>query len=549
VTIATLSGRVEHPVQSVYTHSLSNRKIQIGFASAMAILLVVAGLSYRSSVAASESDRWVQHTHEVLETLQGIALDERTIESSARGFIMTGDDSYLGDYHSSVLRMAQDQEAFGALTVDNPRQQDRLHDLARLALAKFQLAETITGLRRAKGFDATLDPTRKGGGQRLMNELLAVVDGARKEELRLLTIRNEVAQRYSRQAKNQLILCTLLGLVITAVSGWSVQRENVRRERAEEVLFAEKERAQVTLDSIGDAVACTDIFGNLTFLNPVAEKLSGWSWREATGRPMPEVFRILDGESHEPIPNPMELSIVQDRNGHLPPNSILVRRDGFEIPIEVSVAPVHDRAGRAIGAVIAFRDVTLARAIAKQMTYAAEHDFLTGLPNRMRLNDRIDQAIAVAPRHMKRVAVLFVDLDGFKHINDSLGHPVGDKLLQSVAERLVDCVRASDTVSRQGGDEFVVLLSEVQHLEDAAVTAARMLTALAQAHCVDQHELHVTASIGVSVYPADGLDAVTLIKNADIAMYRAKVNGRQSYQFFKPIMNAVEQTFVSPAAI
>ena len=139
--------------------------------------------------------------------------------------------------------------------------------------------------------------------------------------------------------------------------------------------------------------------------------------------------------------------------------------------------------------------------------------------------------------------MLFLDLDGFKHINDSLGHPIGDKLLQSVAKRLVDCVRDSDTVSRQGGDEFVVLLSEVQQAEDAAVTARRMLQAVAEAHSIDQHDLHITTSIGVSVYPDDGLDAETLIKNADTAMYQAKENGRQSYQFFKPAMNvrAVER--------
>ena len=139
--------------------------------------------------------------------------------------------------------------------------------------------------------------------------------------------------------------------------------------------------------------------------------------------------------------------------------------------------------------------------------------------------------------------MLFLDLDGFKHINDSLGHPIGDKLLQSIAKRLVDCVRGSDTVSRQGGDEFVVLLSEVEQSEDAAITARRMLQAVAEPHSIDQHDLHVTTSIGVSVYPDDGLDAETLIKNADTAMYQAKENGRQSYQFFKPAMNvrAVER--------
>jgi diguanylate cyclase (GGDEF)-like protein len=179
-----------------------------------------------------------------------------------------------------------------------------------------------------------------------------------------------------------------------------------------------------------------------------------------------------------------------------------------------------------------------ALAMAQHMAHSAEHDFLTGLPNRMLLNDRIGQAIALARRHVKKAAVLFLDLDGFKHINDSLGHPVGDKLLQSIAKRLVDCIRGSDSVSRQGGDEFVVLLLDLEHAENAAVTARRMLEAVAKPHYIDHHDLHITASIGVSVYPDDALDAEALIKNADTAMYQAKENGRRSFQFFKPAMNA-----------
>jgi diguanylate cyclase (GGDEF)-like protein len=142
--------------------------------------------------------------------------------------------------------------------------------------------------------------------------------------------------------------------------------------------------------------------------------------------------------------------------------------------------------------------------------------------------------------------VLFLDLDGFKHVNDSLGHSTGDKLLQSVAKRLCDCVRESDTVSRQGGDEFVVLLSEVQQADDVAISARRILETVATAHPIDMHNLHVTTSIGMSIYPDDGADAETLIKNADTAMYQAKENGRQSYQFFEPAMNvrAVERQFI-----
>jgi diguanylate cyclase (GGDEF)-like protein/PAS domain S-box-containing protein len=315
-------------------------------------------------------------------------------------------------------------------------------------------------------------------------------------------------------------------------------RYAIERNIMEEALFEQKERAQVTLNCLGDAVVCTDIDGKVTFLNRVAEKVTGWTLREAAGRPMPEVFRIMDASGGTATENTAEIGILRIRAIHLPTKCILIRRDGTRIPIEDSIAPIHDSDGSAAGAVVVFRDVSAAQAMALQITHSAEHDFLTGLPNRMLLNDRISQAIALAERHGFPVAVLFLDLDGFKHINDSLGHSIGDKLLQSISERLVSCVRSSDTVSRQGGDEFVVLLSEAQLPEDAAAIASRMLHAVAAAHLIDQHDLHVTTSIGISVYPDDGLDAETLIKNADTAMYQAKENGRQSFQFFKPAMNA-----------
>lgn len=320
-------------------------------------------------------------------------------------------------------------------------------------------------------------------------------------------------------------------------------RYAIERKAMEDALFLEKERAQVTLNSIGDAVICTDIAGNITFLNIVAEKITGWSWQEAVGQPMSGVCRFLDAISREAIPDPMEMAVRQEQTVHLPSNCILIGHEGLEIPVEDCISPIHNREGEVTGAVIVFRDVSAKRAIALQMAHSAQHDFLTGLPNRMLLNDRIGQAIMSAPRHKTKVAVLFLDLDGFKHINDSLGHSVGDKLLQSVAKRLADCVRGSDTVSRQGGDEFVVLLSEVTQSTDVAMTARRMLQAVAETHSLDQHDLHVNASIGLSIYPDDGLDAETLIKNADTAMYQAKGDGRQSYRFFKPAMNikAVER--------
>ena len=349
------------------------------------------------------------------------------------------------------------------------------------------------------------------------------------------------AQATQRGAQDHLLKDHLDGYWLPRIL-----RSVIGRKAGEDALFMEKERAQVTLNSIGDAVLSTDIAGNVTYLNLVAEHMTGWSWQEAVGRPLAEVFQIIDGATRELARNPMAQAVQENKTVGLTANCILIRRDGFESAIEDSAAPIHDRGGRVTGAVIVFHDVSAARATTQKMSHLAQHDFLTGLPNRMLLSDRVANAIALARRRSKQHAVLFLDLDRFKYTNDSLGHPIGDKLLQSVAQRLVACVRGSDTVSRQGGDEFVVLLSEIEHAEDAALSAEKMLLALAAPHSIAENELHITASIGISIYPDDGRDAETLIKCADTAMYHAKGKGRNNYQFFTEDMNvrAVERQFL-----
>ncbi len=315
---------------------------------------------------------------------------------------------------------------------------------------------------------------------------------------------------------------------------------------AEEALFEEKERAQVTLNSIGDAVLTTDLSGNVTYLNLVGEAMTGWSRAEALGRPLAEVFRIIDGTTREPAEDPARSAIAEDTVVGLATNCLLVSRDGSESSIEDSAAPIHNRDGVVAGAVIVFHDVSQSRAMTLRMAHLAQHDFLTGLPNRLLLTERLAHAIGLAERHRRQLAVLFLDLDYFKHINDSLGHAIGDELLQLVADRLADCVRATDTVCRQGGDEFVILLGEIEQPQDAANVSEKLLAAFAVPYLIRGHELHVTLSIGISVYPDDGADVDSLMQNADTAMYDAKASGRDNYQFFRADMNtrAVRRLFV-----
>jgi diguanylate cyclase (GGDEF)-like protein/PAS domain S-box-containing protein len=315
-----------------------------------------------------------------------------------------------------------------------------------------------------------------------------------------------------------------------------------------EALFEEKERAQVTLNSIGDAVISTDFRGRVSFLNVVAEKMTGWTQVEASGRLLDEIFFLVDTTIREHFPCPTMQAIIENRTVGLPAACVLIRRDGVEIAVEVSASPIHDKQGGVIGAVMVAHDVTVARDLSERLARVALHDNLTDLPNRALFSDRLDQALARAHRSGNSVALLFVDLDRFKPVNDSLGHTTGDLLLQAVARRLLTCVRSSDTVSRFGGDEFIILLPDVAYAEDATVCAGKMIQAFAAPYEVGGHHLQISASIGIASFPGDASDAETLLRFADIAMYQAKSAGRNKYRVFDSETVAAERALPAGSA-
>lgn len=308
-------------------------------------------------------------------------------------------------------------------------------------------------------------------------------------------------------------------------------RENMRRDAAAAEHAAQQRLAQCTLDSIGDAIVNTDVAGRVTYLNTIAEALTGWPFGEAIGRPVEEVIRIVDAMTRVIVENPMVQAALEGKAVGLAPNCVLISRGGVESAIEDSASAIRDDNGVIAGAVMVFRDVSAARARTQRMEHLVQHDSLTELANRVLLNDRLTQAVALARREQRQVALLFVDIDHFKTVNDTLGHDIGDRLLRSVAQRLLRCVRTSDTVSRFGGDEFVILLPEVVQAQDAALAAETMLRMFDAPHSIDQHELKVSLSIGIATFPNDGDNADLLVRRADLAMYRAKASGRNTFNF------------------
>jgi diguanylate cyclase (GGDEF)-like protein/PAS domain S-box-containing protein len=312
----------------------------------------------------------------------------------------------------------------------------------------------------------------------------------------------------------------------------------VEQKLSEEALAVETERVETTLNSIGDALLRTDNSGRVTYLNRFAETMTGWSSDQATGRLLRDVLHIIDRATPEPAAdaNGADDRLSPDAEGVS--NRVLVRRDGSEAAIDYSTAPNHDRLGLLTGTTVVLRDVSAVRTTTLRLSHLASHDPLTDLPNRLLLGDRLARALALAQRHNGRLAVLFLDIDHFKRINDSFGHSFGDELLRSIGREVTMCVRSSDTVSRHGGDEFIVVLSELEHAEDAAEAAQKIIAALARPHHLAGHELRISVSIGISIYPDDGADAETLLKCADTALYHVKDQGRDGYWFFESHLNA-----------
>jgi diguanylate cyclase (GGDEF)-like protein/PAS domain S-box-containing protein len=297
---------------------------------------------------------------------------------------------------------------------------------------------------------------------------------------------------------------------------------------------AEHAMAEVILASIGEAVIATDSAERITTFNTEAEHLTGWSRRNALGLPLSEVLRLVDLDRRMPIESPAATAMREDRAIHVEADTLLVARDGREFIVEASAAPIRNHGTEPLGAVLICRDVSDTRHLQRCIAWQAGHDALTHLPNRNLLTDRLRQAIANALRQNTLLAVCYLDLDGFKPINDRYGHEIGDRVLISVAERLSALIRGSDTVARIGGDEFVLLLTGAELPTDFQPVLERLIAEIGTPYLVDNRQLTVTASIGVAICPLDDSDPDTILRHADQAMYYAKQTGRNRYQLFDP---------------
>ncbi|MEO3679162.1 EAL domain-containing protein [Rheinheimera sp. FR7-31] len=313
----------------------------------------------------------------------------------------------------------------------------------------------------------------------------------------------------------------------------TLQQQAKALQRKSYQLHDEKQRLQITLNAIGDAVIATDTAGLITLMNPIAERMTGWREKEALGKPITDVMNLVDADSQQSVTNPIFIALTEKRIVAMALNCQLIPAGSPEgMAVEDSAAPIFDHTGNLLGAIIVFHDVSQARALALKMSFLANHDQLTGLPNRILLYDRIHQACRLATVVGRQVGIVLIDIDQFKYLNDSLGHQIGDQLLLQLSKRLQDVLQPEDTLARIGGDEFVLVLPDVSHVEQISNLTQSILRLARKPFRIDDDKYTLTVSMGISVYPTDAANEEELMRHADVALFKAKQEGRNGFCFF-----------------
>ena len=305
------------------------------------------------------------------------------------------------------------------------------------------------------------------------------------------------------------------------------------RKIAETRIFEEKERAQVTLQSIGDGVITTDAEGRVDYVNPVAQDLTGLEIRHARGKPINEIMTIINEHTRASVENPVVRCLREGRVISLAENSVLINRQGNEIPIQDSAAPIRDRIGNIIGSVMVFHDVSKESRLFRQLSYQASHDALTGLINRREFENRLVAALDSANGSQATHALLYLDLDQFKVVNDTFGHTAGDELLRQVSELVQFRIRSTDVLARLGGDEFGILLERCS--EERALEVAEAIRSAIEEYRFTWQEAYtsVRCSIGVVMVTKDSPSAASIMSSADVACYSAKDMGRNQVHLYR----------------
>jgi PAS domain S-box-containing protein len=453
------------------TKYLLNRKVHLALGAAVLASLAVAAISYRSMVASAESDRWVRHTHEVLENLQNLLAEMQSIESSYRGFVLTGKESYLDSYRAGILSAAQDEATVRNLTADNPKQEILIPTLERLAAQKIQFGERVISLRQTTGMEAAADAVRSGADERGMREFQGVVRQMHDEELRLLMLRDADAKRHLGQTKTVLILGTVLGLLIAAAAGWSIQSDNLERGIAEEALRDQEEKYRLLIDGVQDyAIFTLDPHGMVASWNAGAERIKGYRADEIIGQNFSRFYLQSDIDQGKPQ---AELQTAA-ASGRSEVEHWRVRKDGSRFWANVVVTAARNSSGSLLGFSEISRDIS-----ERKETEAKYRGLLEAAPDAMVVVNQDGEIVLLNVQAEKQFGYRRDELVGQK-VKNIIPEGFAERLLadglRSVEDALAQQIGTGIELTgrRKDGTDFPIeiMLSPLESAEGILVTAA-----------------------------------------------------------------------------
>lgn len=336
-----------------------------------------------------------------------------------------------------------------------------------------------------------------------------------------------------------ILACVLIiGMLF---SRYLINRLQYTANKAARKLDEERTWLKTILSSIGDGVIATDTEGYVTFMNPVAEALTGYTEEESTGKPIEDILNIYDTDSGEKTEITYKDLITKDKPSTIKSFSLLISKNQDEHVILSTLSPICGNNNKIIGVVLVFQDISEKMQAEAIINHQAYYDSLTDLPNRKLFREHLFSAIENSRACNKKLAVMFIDLDYFKNVNDTLGHNIGDLLLQHVSKRLVQVLGDELLISRMGGDEFTILLPDITDADDVSKLALKVLDTLCVPFTINEHQLFVTASIGISIFPDDGYETEIILKHADAALYNAKEQGRNNYQVYSSTRDEISK--------
>ncbi len=497
--------------------------VNLGFGAVMLAVTGIGLLAYLNIRQTISNARWVTHTQNVIGDLTALRALIGDTQRGVRGYVIEGNEAYLRIYNDGRQALPERLSHLQHLFSDNPRQTARLRRFREELPVTLDLLEQVVMAQRTGGFGAAQAFIQAHGTTAAVERATTEIAAMQAEEQRLLQIRNARVDKSTQRTTSLMLFSSIATLVFLAGALYVINRDIDAQRAAEEALRVSQEEFRALVETSGSFIVAIDQRLVVTVFNREAENLSGLSAREVIGRPLAAAFGSQPGYGAFEGLLRRALSGVEVHDFDAP----LLHAGGEAHVLLWNVDRFANAQGETRGAIAVGTEITERKRMEKLLQHEATHDALTGLLNRRAFADQLHAYFGTVRPHPG--AVLFLDLDRFKQVNDTLGHHVGDRLLQEVARRLTGCVRASDCLARLGGDEFAVLLHDADRREAEAV-AARILDTLRRPYHIDGHDARISASVGLVPAHASGVDVANdLLRDADVAMYRAKATGRDRF--------------------